>query len=245
MAIRDHLDGLWSDEDFAEWYPRDGKPGLSPARLATVSVFQFLLELSDRQAAEAVRCRIDFTYALGMELDDPGFHHSVLTDFRDRLAEDDRVGKLLDLVLERIKAAGLVTEPGRQRDRLHTHIERRPGPDAPWTGHRGHACCPGRNRTSGTTGNWSGWSQKSGARATGGPPGSARTRPGRRPASRTPATTSRQDDHVLPPQQGHRRLVHGHGCGGAHAQQLLQPRWAKRPVAVRPGLRDPERAGAR
>jgi hypothetical protein len=85
MAIRDHLDGLWSDEGFAEWYPRDGKPGLSPAQPATVCALPFLMELSDRQAAEAVRCRIDVTYALGMEPDDPGFHHSVLTDFRERL----------------------------------------------------------------------------------------------------------------------------------------------------------------
>jgi transposase len=108
MAIRDHLDGLWRDEDFVEWYPRAGKPGLSPAQLATVSVLQFLLELSDRQAAEAVRCRIDFTYALGLELDDPGFHRSVLTDFRERLTEGGKADKLLGLVLERIKAAGLV-----------------------------------------------------------------------------------------------------------------------------------------
>ncbi|MFF7139464.1 IS1182 family transposase [Streptomyces sp. NPDC008196] len=121
MAIRDHLDGLWRDEDFVEWYPRDGKPGLSPAQLATVSVLQFLLELSDRQAAVAVRCRIDFKYALGMELDDPGFHHSVLTDFRERLAEDGRADKLLDLVLEQIKVAGLVRERGRQRTDS-THI---------------------------------------------------------------------------------------------------------------------------
>ncbi|GHF41461.1 hypothetical protein GCM10010359_50130 [Streptomyces morookaense] len=60
MWVRDRLDGLWRDEDFATWYPRDGRPGLSPAQLATVSVLQFLLNLSDRQAAEAVRCRIDF-----------------------------------------------------------------------------------------------------------------------------------------------------------------------------------------
>jgi len=40
-------------------------PGISPAQLATVSVLQFLLDLSDRDAAEAVRCRIDFMYALG------------------------------------------------------------------------------------------------------------------------------------------------------------------------------------
>lgn len=52
MCIRDQLDGLWSDDDFTEWYPRDGRPGLSPAQLATVCVLQFLMELSDRQAAE-------------------------------------------------------------------------------------------------------------------------------------------------------------------------------------------------
>ncbi|MFD5227611.1 transposase [Streptomyces qaidamensis] len=62
--VRDRLDGLWRDEDFADWYPRDGRPGLSPAQLATVCVLQFLLGLSDRQAAEAVRCRIDFKYAM-------------------------------------------------------------------------------------------------------------------------------------------------------------------------------------
>ena len=90
MWVRDRLDGLWCDEDFAAWYPRDGRPGLSPAQLATVCVLQFLLNLSDRQAAEAVRCRLDFKYALGLELDDPGFHHSVLGDFRDRLAQGDR-----------------------------------------------------------------------------------------------------------------------------------------------------------
>ncbi len=76
MWVRDRLDGLWDDEDFAGWYPRDGRPGISPAQLATVSVLQFLPGLSDRDAAGAVRCRIDFKYALGLDLADPGFHHS-------------------------------------------------------------------------------------------------------------------------------------------------------------------------
>ncbi|MER6678849.1 transposase [Streptomyces sp. NPDC000983] len=62
--VRDRPGGLWYDEDLADWYPRDGRPGLSPAQLATVCVLQFLLGLSDRQAAEAVRCRIDFKYAM-------------------------------------------------------------------------------------------------------------------------------------------------------------------------------------
>ncbi|MFF3787538.1 transposase [Streptomyces sp. NPDC001933] len=113
--MRDRLVGLWCEEDFADWYPRDGRPGLSPAQLATVCVLQFLLGLSDRQAAEAVRCRIDFKYAMAMELDDPGFHHSVLADFRARLAEDDRADRLLDLALARLKEAGLVRERTTQR----------------------------------------------------------------------------------------------------------------------------------
>ncbi|MET7457379.1 transposase [Streptomyces sp. NPDC005574] len=78
-------------------------------------MLQFLLGLSDRQAAEAVRCRIDFKYAMAMELDDPGFHHSVLADFRDRLAEGDRADRLLDFALARLKEAGLVRERATQR----------------------------------------------------------------------------------------------------------------------------------
>ncbi|WP_405593187.1 IS1182 family transposase [Streptomyces sp. NBC_01190] len=115
MWVRDRLDRLWCDEDFTDWYPRDGRPGLSPAQLATVCVLQFLLGLSDRQAAEAVRCRIDFKYAMALELDDPGFHHSVLADFRGRLTEGDRADRLLDLALVRLKEAGLVRERITQR----------------------------------------------------------------------------------------------------------------------------------
>ena len=115
MWVKDQLNGLWDDEDFVDWYPRDGRPSLSPAQLATVCVLQFLLGLSDRQAAEAVRCRIDFKYAMALELDDPGFHHSVLADFRDRLAQDDRADRLLDLALARLKDAGLVRERTTQR----------------------------------------------------------------------------------------------------------------------------------
>ena len=64
MWVRDRLEGLWSDEDFAGWHPRERRPALSPAQLARACVLQFLRNLSDRQAPEAVRCRIDFKYAL-------------------------------------------------------------------------------------------------------------------------------------------------------------------------------------
>ncbi|WP_254650725.1 hypothetical protein [Streptomyces sp. GbtcB7] len=50
MWVRDRLNGLWRDEDFADWYPRDGRPGLSPAQLATVCVLQFLFDLVGQRA---------------------------------------------------------------------------------------------------------------------------------------------------------------------------------------------------
>lgn len=116
MWVRDHLDGLWGRQGTSlPAYPRDGRPGLSPTQLATVWVLQFLLNLSDRQAAKAVRCRIDFKYALALDLDDPGLHHRVLTDFRDRLCEDDRADQLLSLSLTRMPQVGMVAERGRQR----------------------------------------------------------------------------------------------------------------------------------
>lgn len=75
-----------------------------------------MLGLSDRQAAEAVRCRIDFMYAMVEELDDPGFHHSAPTDFRDCLAEDGRADRPLDLAPARLEEAGLV---GERTDSTH------------------------------------------------------------------------------------------------------------------------------
>ena len=115
MWIRDRLDGLFVDADFADWYPADGRPGLSPARLALVSVLQFAENLADRQAAQAVACRLDWKYALGLELDAPGFHYSVLCEFRERMAEGDRADRLLAVMVDRLVAAGLVKARGRQR----------------------------------------------------------------------------------------------------------------------------------
>ena len=51
-----------------------------------VTVLQFTENLTDRQAADAVRGRLDWKYALGLGLEDEGFDFSVLSEFRDRLA---------------------------------------------------------------------------------------------------------------------------------------------------------------
>lgn len=113
--LRDEFAELYRDEDFGAVYPRRGQPGLAPWRLALVTVFQFLEHLSDRQAADAVRSRIDWKYALGLELADAGFHFSVLTEFRGRLLSGHAEYLLLDKMLGHFKARGLIKPRGRQR----------------------------------------------------------------------------------------------------------------------------------
>lgn len=120
MRVRDALGPLFVDEDFAvgefeEMYADLGRPGVSPALLVMVTVLQFLHNLSDRDAAVAVADRISWKYALGLELEDTGFDASVLCEFRARLVAGDRADALLTLMLERLKAAGLVRAGGRQR----------------------------------------------------------------------------------------------------------------------------------
>src|SRR6187431_2773025 len=85
LKLRDELGAIFADADFADLFPRLGQPGLPPWRLALVTLLQFRENLPDRQAAEAVRARIDWKYLLGLELADPGFDHSVLCEFRARL----------------------------------------------------------------------------------------------------------------------------------------------------------------
>ncbi len=113
--LRDEFSVIYQDEDFGGLYPDQGQPALTPWRLALVTVFQFLENLSDRQAADAVRARIDWKYALGLELTDPGFHFSVLTEFRARLVAGNAEHLLLDRMLERFKTRGLVKARGKQR----------------------------------------------------------------------------------------------------------------------------------
>jgi transposase len=121
IRLRDEFSSLYQDQDFQALFSCHGQPGLSPWRLALVTVLQFLENLSDRQAAEAVRARIDWKYALSLELADPGFHFSVLTEFRARLVAGCMEQFLLDRMLERFQQRGLVKARGKQRTDS-THI---------------------------------------------------------------------------------------------------------------------------
>src|SRR6266496_2512779 len=115
VAVRDQLGELFADEQFAAAFGVRGKPGWSPGRLALVTVLQKAEDLTDRQAADAVRDKISWKYALGMALDDAGFDASVLSEFRTRVVEHGLEERVLDLLLAALRDKGLVKAGGKQR----------------------------------------------------------------------------------------------------------------------------------
>jgi transposase len=115
LRLADALDQLYADERFADLFPRRGQPAEAPGRLAWVSIVQFVENLSDRAAADAVRGRLDWKYLLDLELSDPGFHHTVLSEFRARLVKEKADQRLLDDLLTQLQTLGLLKTRGRQR----------------------------------------------------------------------------------------------------------------------------------
>lgn len=121
LKLRDVLGSIYQDEAFAHLFPHNGHPAEAPWRLALITVLQFLEDLPDRRAADAVRGRIEWKYALGLELTDPGFDASVLCEFRKRLVEGGSELLLLETLLNLFKAHGWLK--GRQKQRTDsTHV---------------------------------------------------------------------------------------------------------------------------
>jgi transposase len=121
IRVRDELGEVFSDGAFVDAFGIRGKPGIAPGQLAMVTVLQFAENLTDRQAADAVRGRIDWKYLLGLELTDPGFDFSVLSQFRTRLVAHDLQGVAFEILLDRLVELGLVKGRGRQRTDA-THV---------------------------------------------------------------------------------------------------------------------------
>lgn len=121
LKMRDELGTFYEDTDFAELFSTRGQPAFSPWRLALITVMQFAEGLSDRQAAEAVRARIDWKYALSLELEDAGFDFSILSEFRSRLLAKNQESALLDKMLLTFREKELIKARGTQRTDS-THI---------------------------------------------------------------------------------------------------------------------------
>jgi transposase len=115
MRMYDELMMLFCDQGFADLYPAVGQPATAPFRLAFVTLLQFMEGLTDRQAADAVRTRIDWKYLLCLELDDRGFDHTVLSEFRTRLLTHEAESRLFDAILAWAQDRKLLQAGGRQR----------------------------------------------------------------------------------------------------------------------------------
>lgn len=115
IRARDQL-GPWCDDtEFASTYGVRGRPGISPAQLSMVLVLAFAENLTDRQAADAVRTRLDWKYCLGLGLEDEGFDFTVLSEFRTRLVAANLESKVFDLLLSRLGELGLLDAGGTAR----------------------------------------------------------------------------------------------------------------------------------
>jgi transposase len=121
MRVRDELGEVFADEVFIGAFGIRGRPGISPGQLAMVTVLQFAENLTDRQAADAVRGRIDWKYCLGLALTDQGFDFTVLSQFRTRLVAHGLQSRAFEVLLDRLVELGLVTARGRQRTDA-THV---------------------------------------------------------------------------------------------------------------------------
>lgn len=119
--LRDALGPVFDDAQFVDWFATEGQAGIAPGMLALVCVLQAMEDMSDRQAVDAVRARMDWKYALSLPIDHAGFAHSVLVEFRDRLEVDDRAMALLEAMLAAAEVAGLLRRGGQMRTDA-THV---------------------------------------------------------------------------------------------------------------------------
>lgn len=119
--LADHRHELFPDELFADLFPSDrGRPSVPADVIATAMVLQALEGLSDRDAARALRDRISWKVACGLALDDEGFHHTVLTYWRNRLRTSERPERIFDAVRAVVDATGVLK--GRTRRALDSTL---------------------------------------------------------------------------------------------------------------------------
>jgi transposase len=125
--IGDVLFDQFHDEDFADLYPADGQPGLSPVLLSFVTIFQALEDLSDRKTVYGLRFRFDWKYALHLPPEYKGFDHTVLSEFRQRLLKHGAESRVFNAIFAQLKQLGFYKQKGIQRTdslAIYTHHRR-------------------------------------------------------------------------------------------------------------------------
>jgi IS5 family transposase len=119
--LADHRRELFRDEDFADLFPSGrGRPSVPADVMAVALVLKELEGLSDRQAADALRCDIRWKVACGLPLDHPGVHFTVFTYWRTRLGTSERPQRINDAVSEAARVSGVLA--GRTRRALDSTL---------------------------------------------------------------------------------------------------------------------------
>lgn len=125
--VGDVLFEQFHDEDFADLYPKDGQPALSPVLLSFVTIFQALEDLSDRKTVYGLRFRFDWKYALHLPPEYKGFDHTVLSEFRQRLLKYGAESRIFNAIFAQLKQLGFYKQRGIQRTdslSIYTHHRR-------------------------------------------------------------------------------------------------------------------------
>ncbi|MGK2887044.1 MAG: IS1182 family transposase, partial [Rhodococcus sp. (in: high G+C Gram-positive bacteria)] len=107
-----HRDGhrLFPDDMFADLYESTGRRSVPPQIVATVMLLQRWHGFSDREAVAAFQFDLRWKYACGgLDVDYPGFAHTVLVYTRARLARSDRPRRIFEVTLDAARQAGLVS----------------------------------------------------------------------------------------------------------------------------------------
>ncbi len=119
--LADHRSELFPDELFEDLFPSGrGRPSIPAGVMASAMILKELEGLSDRQAADALRCDIRWKVACGLALDDEGVHYTVFTYWRQRLNRSQAPNRIADAVREVVDATGVLT--GKKRRALDSTL---------------------------------------------------------------------------------------------------------------------------
>lgn len=115
LAIGDQLDALFDDLNLDDLDAFGEKRANALLTLGMVTIFQFAEWLPDRQAADAVRTRLDWKYALHLPLDHPGIDPSALSEFRRRLQLNTAGQLVFRRMLSRVAELGLLGQGDKRQ----------------------------------------------------------------------------------------------------------------------------------
>jgi transposase len=115
VMIGDQIEPLLAEADLTDLAAAMDKPTATLGMLALVTAFQSAENLPDRRAAEAVRTRTDWKYALHLPLEGPGFDPLMLCEFRQHALRDPAAQQAFGQVLDHLAEIGLLRRLGHPR----------------------------------------------------------------------------------------------------------------------------------